>query len=384
MKKFFINLLVIVIILMSDFSVQPVNAASLTCLEFNDVQYQAYLDLDLKAYTDELLPVYASSRVTSIKRSGKGLVGNTITVEGYAFIKDLNFDSPNDLYREIIFVNGLDTSTDAAYRYQVTSQNKGQFLTKNQNLNPSGKYNYNYAMYTVTVDLNNIKKYDNKTYEQMKPGVYFVYMRISDGKHGKLFPLKNITLSDGSIMDLPEAFATIHRNHDELAFAYTQAEYDYNKNGASTTNNFNNNSTNNESSVGKSETIMDANRPLMTPEMCYYNGNRYDFDKVGTWQPIHNQYFATEECQEYVKKYMITPEGVKLDVYAYSDTHITHHIWGYSYTDPYVVGIDDETNTLDYGPVELPELPDDEKRMTNYDENPYDMSNAGQLIIPIN
>lgn len=187
--------------------------------------------LDLTAYTDEQLPVYQNSRVTAIKRNGTNLI-----VEGYAFVKDVNFSRTDALWREIIFVNKENTSPENAYRYQVTSTKKGQFLTNNKTLNPTGKYNYQYATYSVTVNLASTKKYDNKTYETMKPGDYYVFIRVSDGKHGKLFPLQNIRLSDGSIMDLPQGFSYAKEGTQDLLLTISNTEYETNKSNSSSEN----------------------------------------------------------------------------------------------------------------------------------------------------
>lgn len=278
--------------------------------------YEEYKNLDLSAYTNDKLPVYNNSRVTSIKRDG---ASKYITFEGYSFIKDRNFDTPNALWRELILVNLEDLSTDSAYRFQVTSTNKGGFLNKNQILNPTGKFDYTYASYSVTIDVTNIKKYDNKTYEHMKPGYYLPYMRISDGKDGKLFPLKDITLSDGTNLKLPLGFSTFGKNYEELFFVYTQEEYNYNsgKTSGSGVSGGNSGSSNNSSSSGSGSSggsggssggssVITPTKPSITPNECYY-------DPTEGKENMHAKYYVpTEECKRIVKQTMITPEGEKL------------------------------------------------------------------------
>lgn len=176
-------------------------------------EYNKYKGLDLSAYTDEQLGVYENSRVTDIKESG-----SKITVSGYAFVKNVHCNNPNALWREIIFINAENPSVEYAYRKQVSATNKGQFLTSNKTLNPNGNYNYNFATYSVTVDTNNVQNYKKTTTGAMAEGTYYVYIRVSDGKHGKLFPLKNVTLSDGSSLSLSDNFSKVDSEHTELKY----------------------------------------------------------------------------------------------------------------------------------------------------------------------
>lgn len=158
-----------------------------------------YRELDLKAYADSLLPVYPNSRVTSLT-----LTDNGFKLSGYAFIKDMQMDYINQhkLVREIIFVNEDDEDISKAYRQHVTATNKGSFLTSNKNLNPSGKVDYSYATYDVEVNYNQIMDY-KKNMTALAKGKYRIFVRVSDGKHAYLMPLKDLVLSNGSTLALP-------------------------------------------------------------------------------------------------------------------------------------------------------------------------------------
>lgn len=170
-------------------------------------------ELDLSAYTDGLLPVYENSRVTSIKP-----ISNGFELNGYAFINGINCNKKNSLWREIIFVNEEDVSKEKAYRMQVTPV-YNTFLNSNKNINPTGKLSYSFANYNVKVNPNSIKDYaTNKTYQKMASGSYRVYIRVSDGKNSKLFPLKDIILSDGSTLSLPSGFEVMDETSRELRY----------------------------------------------------------------------------------------------------------------------------------------------------------------------
>ena len=56
----------------------------------------------------------------------------------------------------------------------------------------------------------------------MKPGSYLVYMRISNGQTSQLFPLKDVTLSDGTNMEnsgtLPNGFEIVEYENRTLRY----------------------------------------------------------------------------------------------------------------------------------------------------------------------
>ena len=196
----------------------------------NTDEYNQYKGLDLSDYTDEQLGVYENSRVTDIKE-----YGSKIIVSGYAFVKNVNCNHSNALWREIIFINADNPSPDYAYRQQVNATNRGKFLTTNTNLNPNGVYDYNYATYTVTVDTNNIQNYKKTKTGAMANGDYYVYIRVSDGKHGKLFPLQNVTLSDGTSLNLSDNFSKVDESHKELKFTKKNSSNNSSSSSVSTT-----------------------------------------------------------------------------------------------------------------------------------------------------
>lgn len=175
--------------------------------------------LDLSAYSNLQLPLYGNSRVTSIEFNKTN--PNLVTINGYAFIKDESFHRPDALWREIIFVNQADENIENAYRYQVSSEKKGQFLTNNTILNPGKLYNYDYAMYRLDIDLLHMKKYDNVTVEAIKPGTYDIYIRVSNGIDSNLLPIRNVTLSDGSNLQLTGGFYYDENGNIKLTVAGT-------------------------------------------------------------------------------------------------------------------------------------------------------------------
>ena len=160
--------------------------------------------------------VYQNSRVTSLKANTNG----TFTASGYMF-NDSNCNKKDSLYREIIFVNESDSSTTKAYRQLVTSK-YNTYLNSNNTATQNGKYDLSYAFYDVTVNPNSIQNYKKTSKGAMAKGSYLVYMRISDGKTSYLFPLRDLTLSDGTNMEntgtLPSGFEVIDQKTRELRY----------------------------------------------------------------------------------------------------------------------------------------------------------------------
>ena len=163
--------------------------------------------------------VYENSRVTSIKQSGSGF-----TVTGYMF--EANADCIyNDArnWREIVFVNAEDASTEFAYRKQTTAVYK-TWLNSNATATANGKYRLDYAEYKVTVDPTKVNGYvGNVPNQSMAPGDYYVYMRISNGKTSYLFPLIDRTLNDGTNMENTNSLPTGFTVYDQetRALMYT-------------------------------------------------------------------------------------------------------------------------------------------------------------------
>lgn len=175
---------------------------------------EKHRELDLSAYADGLLPVYTNSRVTSISLTEQGF-----KLSGYAFVKDMSMDYINQhkLVREIVFVNEEDESTSKAYRQPVTATNKGSFLTSNHLLNPTGQIDYTYATYDVEVKYNEIMNYKKKM-SVLEAGKYRIYIRVSDGKHAYLMPLKDLVLSDGSTLTLPSNMELVDEEERSIIF----------------------------------------------------------------------------------------------------------------------------------------------------------------------
>lgn len=168
------------------------------------------LKYDLPDYSNEMLPVYGNSRVTGIKVNSDG----TITITGYVFVQELGFAKPDTLWREIVFINTTDNSTEYAYRKQVTSV-YNTFLNNNKNLNPDGTKDFSYANYEVTIDPNNMNQYKgNVTGQKMNAGSYQAFIRVSNGKDSKLIPLQSLTTSDGEKVELPNCFELAENGKD--------------------------------------------------------------------------------------------------------------------------------------------------------------------------
>lgn len=174
-------------------------------------------DIDLTDYVtlDNVLPAYENSRATSIVATN-----TSITINGYAFVKDRSITKDSDLWREIIFINEDNNSKEFAYRYNVktstSSSHNGRFLTNNKTLNPTGKYNYLGATYTVSLNYNNVLNYTDRSATSMAPGSYRVYVRVSDGKQSTVFPLKDIVLSNGETLNLPSNMQLVDETTREL------------------------------------------------------------------------------------------------------------------------------------------------------------------------
>lgn len=174
-------------------------------------------DLDLSYYSALNMDVYENSRVTSITSTDTGF-----SVAGYLFEKNANCDKETSVWREIVFVNEADSSPEYAYRKQVTPVYK-TWLNSNMNATANGKYKLNYAEYVVDFSLTGMNHYlTNTNAPVMKPGSYLVYMRISNGKTSQLFPLKDVTLSDGTNMEnsgtLPNGFEIVEYENRTLRY----------------------------------------------------------------------------------------------------------------------------------------------------------------------
>ena len=172
---------------------------------------------DLSAYSAMNMNVYQNSRVTKVKSTSTGF-----NVEGYMFEHYANCATPTALWREIVFVNTNTTSTSSAYRKQVTPINN-PWLNSNMTATVNGKYNLRYANYSVSVNVNNMNDYvTNTPGKKMAAGTYYVYMRISNGKTSYLFPLKDVTLSDGTNMEntgkLPAGFTVYDKTTRALTY----------------------------------------------------------------------------------------------------------------------------------------------------------------------
>lgn len=162
--------------------------------------------LNLSSYSSMNMNVYPNSRVTSVKASGTGFV-----VNGYMWETATNCIAGSTPWREIVFVNATDASVEKAYRKQVSNV-YNTFLNTNMTATVNGKYRLDYANYTVTVNPSSMNAYrTNLPGYKMVQGDYYVYMRISNGKLSYLFPLKDVTLSDGTNMEntgtLPVGFS---------------------------------------------------------------------------------------------------------------------------------------------------------------------------------
>lgn len=176
-------------------------------------------ELDLSAYSAMNMNVYENSRVTSITQSGNGFM-----VTGYMFEANADCiytDARN--WREIVFVNTEDSSTEFAYRKQTTPVYK-TWLNSNPIATANGKYRLDYAEYKVTVNPNSVNAYvGNVPNQKMAAGDYYVYMRISNGKTSYLFPLVDRTLSDGTNMEntnsLPDGFSVYDEETRALVYS---------------------------------------------------------------------------------------------------------------------------------------------------------------------
>jgi len=160
----------------------------------------------LKEYSNFQLGVYINSRVHTIT------VNEEITVEGYMFKTNSDCSKEDSIWREIIFVNEDDYSIEKAYRKQADSI-YAPWLNSNPNATANGKYNLDYANYSVTFDVDDVNSYVSNTPTTMAKGSYLVYMRISDGTNSYLFPLVDRVLSDGTTMEntgtLPKGFEVV-------------------------------------------------------------------------------------------------------------------------------------------------------------------------------
>ncbi len=177
--------------------------------------------VDLSPYSAMTMNVYSNSRVTSITETTDGF-----TVAGYMFENGSQNASYNDYrnWREIVFVNVADPSTASAYR-KLVKPVYNTWLNSNMNATQNKTYNLSYANYTVGVDPDAMYAYSdgqNITPIPMAAGMYYVYMRISNGSTSYLFPLVDKTLSDGTNMEsdgtLPEGFSVYNQSNRALMY----------------------------------------------------------------------------------------------------------------------------------------------------------------------
>lgn len=174
----------------------------------NSDAVKVYSKNDLMKYSAMNMNVYSNSRVTSIKEGSN----NSFTINGYMF--EGGKDATKSLWREIVFVNVNDASSEFAYRKKVTPV-YNTWLNSNKLATDNYKHDLSYANYQVSVNPNAMYAYsdgNNKHPVSMKSGKYFIYMRISNGKESYLFPLVDRQLSDGSTLNLGDKFSRVEDN----------------------------------------------------------------------------------------------------------------------------------------------------------------------------
>ena len=172
---------------------------------------------DLSAYSNDQLEVYKNSRVHTLT------VGEEdTTVSGYMFKYKADCNTPNSIWREIIFVREDNYDTKYAYRKQADSV-YATWLNDNPNATANGKYDLDYANYSVTFDVDEVNAYDSNTpVGKMESGSYLMYMRISDGVNSNIMPLVDRVLTDGTTMEntgtLPKGFEVVDQETRVLRY----------------------------------------------------------------------------------------------------------------------------------------------------------------------
>ncbi len=160
-------------------------------------------DFDLSRYSTNTLPIYENSRVTYVTHSG-----NSIKISGYMLEQFNSYSKKDSFWREMIFISEDQTKS---YRYNLNSSAVyNPFLNANKTLNPNGQYNYNYAFYNATINLNNVQEYWTKTPTSLPPGNYRVFIRMSDGKRSNVMSLR----STKSEVVLPASFYLVSGSTD--------------------------------------------------------------------------------------------------------------------------------------------------------------------------
>lgn len=187
-----------------------------TTTTINAVYTKAVNPTDLDAYTNYELEVYKNSRTHTVTIDSNG-----ITVGGYMFKANADCNRPDSVWREIIFINEEDHSIEKAYIKQVDSM-YATWLNSNPNATNNGKYNLDYANYSITVTNDSVNDYVSNKPTTMSKGSYLVYMRISDGINSFLFPLVDRVLSDGTTMEstgtLPKGFEVVDQESRVLRY----------------------------------------------------------------------------------------------------------------------------------------------------------------------
>lgn len=171
-------------------------------------------DLDLSNYSNMMLSVYENSRATSIKESTEGFV-----INGYTWINGI---APNkNTWRELVFINTENPSPEFAYRVNASAV-YNTFLNKNMYATQNGTVDLSYANYTAAINLNQISNYTKTSMGEMKPGSYYVYVRISDGKDSFMFPIYDRVLNDGSTLQganaMPSQFNVENQTNRTVIF----------------------------------------------------------------------------------------------------------------------------------------------------------------------
>lgn len=169
----------------------------------------------LAPYSSLNMVVYPNSRVTKITSSG-----STINLEGYMFKQAANCEK--SIWREIVFVNEANPAAAYAYRKQVTAV-YNTWLNSNMTATVNGQYRLDYANYKLSFSPTSVNNYStNKAASKMAAGSYLMYMRISDGATSYLFPLMDITLSNGTNMEntgtLPKGFEVVETTNRTLRY----------------------------------------------------------------------------------------------------------------------------------------------------------------------
>lgn len=145
----------------------------------------------LEAYTGtNLLDYYSGSKVTKIS-----YLNNKLLIEGYGFALGLNFDKANSFNRTLVLINAEKLDPVNAYKYEVRSTYKGLALTNDLTINPLRKFNYNYATYFLSLDLDQATNYANNSISALPKGTYKLYLKMESQGKVALIPLKaNIAL----------------------------------------------------------------------------------------------------------------------------------------------------------------------------------------------